>query len=114
MIRHEIAELLQMEPLPCEQELIQPQQLDRVKAYEMLLHSITKPVTDEEAKALTTLFGIDGCFGLGWTLLHLIETAPNWPIDECLMNPENEWIERLRNRAERWRAAGSPGRSTGT
>ncbi|WP_258544013.1 hypothetical protein [Streptomyces ipomoeae] len=40
------------------------------------LEAITRPVTSEEAKALATCFGPDDCYGVAWTLLHLIETAP--------------------------------------
>jgi hypothetical protein len=40
------------------------------------LMAITKPVTTEEAHALATCFGPDDCYGGGWTLIHLIETAP--------------------------------------
>ena len=59
-----------------------------------------KPVTDEEACALVKLFGSDDCVGLAWTLLHLIETAPGWPIESALIGLEGEWIRRLRERAE--------------
>jgi len=110
MVRKEVNELVGMGPPPSEEELIRnpPSLLGK---YEELLLSIKEPVTDEEARVLTGVFGIDGCFGLGWTLLHLIETVPNWPIEEGLKNVGNEWIEMLKDRAERWRAAGYPARS---
>jgi hypothetical protein len=99
-----------MGPPPSEQELIQNPS-PRLEQYEQLLLSIQKPVTDEEARALIGLFGADGCFGLAWTLLHLIETAPNWPEPEDLPNSENEWVQMLKNRAARWREAGYPARA---
>ncbi|MFG2819711.1 hypothetical protein ACGFX4_09815 [Kitasatospora sp. NPDC048365] len=40
------------------------------------LDAITRPVTAEEAHALAACFGPDDCYGVGWTLIHLIETAP--------------------------------------
>ncbi|MFJ6386892.1 hypothetical protein ACIQJT_04725 [Streptomyces sp. NPDC091972] len=40
------------------------------------LEAIARPVTPEEAKALAACFGPDDCYGVAWTLLHLIETAP--------------------------------------
>ena len=46
------------------------------------------------------LFGPDDCFGLAWTLLHLIETAPGWPVESALVDLESKWIDRLRERAE--------------
>jgi hypothetical protein len=78
MVRDEVRKLLELGPPPSEEELIRnPSPV--FERYEQLLSSVKKPVTDEEARLLTGLFGVDGCFGLGWTLLHLIETAPNWP-----------------------------------
>ena len=76
MVRDEVRELLKLGPPPSEEALIRNSS-PFLEKYEQLLSSIEKPVTDEEAKLLTGLFGVDGCFGLGWTLLHLIETAPN-------------------------------------
>lgn len=40
------------------------------------LEAIEPPLTDDEAKALLACFGPDDCFGLAWTLVHLIETSP--------------------------------------
>lgn len=74
---------------------------EKVEAFEKYLAVIAKPVTDEEAEALVKLFGPDECYGLSWTLLHSIETAPGWPLRDCLVNISNEWIKLLRERAER-------------
>ena len=41
-----------------------------------MLESVAKPVTDDEAAALAQLFGPGDCFGLAWTLVHLVESAP--------------------------------------
>jgi hypothetical protein len=90
-VRQEIHELVKLGPLPDEQANV-----ERIAEYERLLLSISRPVTDEEAKALVGLFGPDDSYGLAWTLLHLIETAPGWPIEECLQNDANQWIHRLR------------------
>ena len=46
---------------------------------------------------LTTMFQVR--FGLAWSLLHAIETAPGWPLMDVLSNADNEWIERLRERS---------------
>ncbi|GJF32778.1 hypothetical protein KNE206_54780 [Kitasatospora sp. NE20-6] len=40
------------------------------------LQAISRPVTAEEAEALAACFGPDDCYGVAWTLLHLIETSP--------------------------------------
>lgn len=71
-----------------------------IQAFEDLLAKVQTPVTDEEADALVRLFGPDDCFGLAWSLLHLIETAPGWPVEGALDGLEGEWIVRLRERAE--------------
>lgn len=111
MIRDPIKELLKMGPFPCSDEVIQSNLVTLVDKYQQILSSIEKPVSDEEAKALTGIFGEDDFFGMCWTLVHLIETAPNWPLSDCLLNGSNEWIETLRDRANRWRDAGYPTRS---
>jgi len=96
-MRKKVQELTNLGPLP-DFETAEEEQLKR---YESLLSSITPPVSDAEARSLVQLFGPDECYGLAWTLLHLIETAPGWPLRDCLQNTENPWHERLRLRAER-------------
>lgn len=98
MVRDEILQLQALGAMPSEIEMIGNVQV--VKAYQDLLEAITRPVTDDEARILMGLFGEDGdsCFGLKWSVLHLVETAPGWPLMDCLPDIENEWIQRLRNR----------------
>lgn len=69
-----------------------------VQAFEQQLSEVKTPVSNDEAHALVELFGPDDCFGLAWTLLHLIETAPNWPMVDVLDGREGLWIDRLRER----------------
>ncbi|MEW2498423.1 hypothetical protein AB0942_33560 [Streptomyces nodosus] len=45
------------------------------RRYEQL-RAISRPVTAEEAQALAMCFGPDDCYGVAWTLVHLIETGP--------------------------------------
>ncbi|MEU9367576.1 hypothetical protein AB0D78_24720 [Streptomyces avermitilis] len=40
------------------------------------LEAISAPVTPDEAQALAACFGPDDCYGVAWSLLHLIETSP--------------------------------------
>jgi hypothetical protein len=93
-MRQEVREFVALGSLPDEQADEQ-----QINQHEELLARITAPVTDEEAQALAEMFGPDDCYGLAWTLLHLIETAPNWPLSGVLGDDGNEWIQRLRNRA---------------
>jgi hypothetical protein len=97
-MRHEVMDLIELGPMPAGTIDADPALIDR---YADLLGRITCPVTNEEACALVKLFGPDDCFGVAWTVLHLIETAPNWPIQECLNDTSNEWVQRSRDRASR-------------
>ncbi|MFE7094443.1 hypothetical protein [Streptomyces erythrochromogenes] len=63
------------------------------------LEAISRPVSGEEATALVACFGPDDCYGVAWTLLHLIETGPN-PVLRTRPAPDaNEWHHRLYDRA---------------
>lgn len=70
-----------------------------VEEYEEILHSISRPVSQDEAEGLVMLFPPNGCFGLDWTLLHLIETTPKWPIMSIIEKcPSVEWKQRMLDR----------------
>lgn len=64
---------LALGPLPS--EAAPPEQ---IKRHQNVLQAITRPVSLAEADALAQMFGPDDCFGLAWTLVHLIESAPGW------------------------------------
>ena len=74
--------------------------VNQLEVIEALVLSIEKPITDQEAEALVSVFGGDGCFGIAWSVLHLIETAPSWPIKRCLTKSENIWVEMLIERSK--------------
>ncbi len=90
-----ISALVELGPLPNSTMATVP----AIQAFEKQLSKINSPVTDGEACALVRLFGPDDCFGLAWTLLHLIETAPNWPCEGAFDGLQGEWIDRLRKRS---------------
>ena len=94
-----VSGLLRLGPLPSSAAATVPS----IQAFQDLLSKVRTPITDEEACALVKLFGPDDCFGLAWTLLHLIETAPGWPVEGALNGLEGEWIERHRERAGNYR-----------
>jgi hypothetical protein len=96
-MRKEVQELVNMGPLPDCETVVEEQ----LKMYENLLSRVTPPISNDESKSLVRLFGPDDCYGLAWTLFHLIESAPGWPLHDYLQNICNEWTERLRLRAER-------------
>lgn len=94
-IRPEVAAFLREGPLP-PSDSVGGEHLARL---EDTLHKIAPPVTAAEAVALASAFGPedDDCFGLAWTLLHLIETAPE-AIDRLPAN-QNAWVDLIRGTA---------------
>jgi hypothetical protein len=59
------------------------------------LAAISRPVTPAEARALTTCFGHDNCYGVAWTLLHLIETCPDLELTAEPAADANQWHQLL-------------------
>lgn len=96
-VRTEVEELRKLGPLPSEDEA----EVAHIEKLEKLYRAIAKPITDDEARVLIELFGPDGCYGVASSFMHLIETAPGWPLKECLQQLNNEWKIELRNRAIR-------------
>jgi len=93
-MRPEVLALAALGPLPAEQGALPA----RIAKHQAALQQVGPPVSDEEARAMLSLFGEDDCFGLAWSLLHLIETSPGWPLTDALTNTSNEWVARLRER----------------
>jgi hypothetical protein len=79
-MRQKVQELSNLGPLP-DYETAGEEQL---KMYESLLSSVMPPISDAEASGLVHFFGLGECYGLARALLHLIETAPGWPLHDCL------------------------------
>ena len=96
-MRPEVERLVSLGQFPAEGSAT-IEQIDRI---ERAFLAIISPLSDSEARALVRLFGPDGCFGAASSLIHLIETAPGWPLHECLADSENEFVISLRARAQR-------------
>lgn len=45
------------------------------------------------------LLSNQGYFGLAQTLMNIIESAPDWPIQEIFKDSDNKWIRLLKHRA---------------
>ena len=95
-MRPQVQELVALGPFPAEDAATD----EEVQRREELVTAIEPPITDEEARALVTVFGPDDFYGGAWSVLHLIESAPGWPIEDALGNEDNEWIRRLRRRLQ--------------
>lgn len=96
-MRAEVLCLQELGQLPLERTAT----VEQVRAVEALVKGLSKPATDEEARALVRVFRDDSCFGLAWVVLHFIESAPGWPLMDCLTEDSNEWIKELRERSIR-------------
>jgi hypothetical protein len=95
-MRSEVSHLVDMGPLPPSSSGAQ-----RINDWQEAVERVKPPLTDEEAEALTSLFPAneDECYGLAWVLVHLVESAPNWPLEQCLQDRGNPWIASLRRAA---------------
>lgn len=93
-IRPEVAALVAAGPLPSEDDAT-VEQLERI---ERLLDGIAEPISDDEALAMLDVFGPDGCYGMAWTVLHLIEKAPGVYTNSYSTNAQNEWVQLLEQR----------------
>lgn len=96
MIRQEIRKLIELGSLPDSDA-----DAESIDQHGNLLEIISPPVNDEEARELIKLFGPDDCYGLAWALIHLIESAPGWPLEDCLQDSDqNRWLHLLRTRLD--------------
>jgi len=96
-LRSEVRQPAELGPLPAERSA----SAEVVGRHEDLIRAISRPVSDDEARALARLFGPDGCFGLGFALVHLIESSPGWPLADVLADQSNEWLQDLQGRVSR-------------
>jgi hypothetical protein len=96
-MRPQVLHLVTKGPLPSSSAGIQ-----QITEWQAAVEMITPPLSDDEAEALTALFPAkeDECYGLAWALVHLVETAPNWPLEHCLQDRQNPWFVRLRRRLD--------------
>ncbi len=97
-MREAVRQLSTMGQFPAESNADQQQ----VERFETLLTSVAPPLTIEEAGVLAGLLGPDEFFGGGWTILHLLESMPEWPIDDVLRRIAQPWQDRMRNRLKKF------------
>ncbi len=89
-----ICTLVSLGPLPKSIEA----DMEQLRRIEAALAKVRTPLSRAEAKALLPVFGPDDCFGLAWSLLHLVETAPDLAHVLADADQSNEWMERLLSR----------------
>ena len=93
-MRDVVDKLASMGRLPDEDSAEQADLDERVTLLDEV--GLERPSRDE-VLVLLPLFPADDntCFGLAWTLLHIIESSPDWPIWEALDDRSGEWAETL-------------------
>ena len=96
-MRPEVEAFLALAPLPASRDADE-QELQKLTD---ALMRISPPVSREEAIRLAGAFGPDECFGLAWTLIHLVESAPGGTPLDALPVSDNEWLTVLRERSTR-------------
>src|SRR3546814_4954944 len=84
-VRSEIFNLIDLGPLPSEAGSVTD-----VARRQTLIQSIAPPLTLAEATALAGVLGPDNCFGLAWTVVHLIESAPGWSVEHVPSGSRSE------------------------
>lgn len=90
-VRKAVEDFVQLGPLP---DCSAPE--EAIALHQIHLQRINPPATNEEAELLVKCFGPDDCYGLAWTLLHLIESAPGGsPVKVQPSANDNEWLRRL-------------------
>ena len=75
---------------------------DTVAIYQREIEALDAPASDEEAAALVAVLprSNDSLFGLAWSVVHFIETAPAWP-DAQALDGDGPWVAVLRDRVEK-------------
>lgn len=94
MMRKAVIDLINMGQLPSEDN----DDISLFEKYQELIDSISPPISREEANALVLLFGNDGCYGLTFTLVHLIESARDFCINDFNNIENNYGVSILRSR----------------
>jgi hypothetical protein len=98
-VRSEVLRFIQLGPLPPESDDAETGD-EAFGELERSLHAVRWPVSDDEATLLAQGFGDDECFGLAWTLLQLVETAPT-PVPAAEPSATaNEWLRLLWRRQQ--------------
>lgn len=100
-VRPSVRELIQLGPLPTDAE--SEEHPVRAGRWEQLVGELFSAgdVTDAEAAELLRLFPRDDTdsYGVAWTLVHVVESAPSWPLSEAIAGASGPWSELLKQRA---------------
>ena len=81
--------------------------IDVWRRFEAALAALPERCLDDEAAALLDSLpdGEGSAYGMAWTLLHFIETAPSWPL-WAELDDRSPWVALLRRRVDGDQGAG--------
>jgi hypothetical protein len=97
-----IFELSKMGSLPDESAEIADGVLER---YDELFQQIKSPLTEAEAVVIARLFPPVACFGMEWTIVHMLERSENWPSKALEAIVSRQWKMEMLDRIERMRTS---------
>lgn len=97
LMRTAVTELVALGRLPEEAAASVPV----LESFERAIQRVEPPLSDEEALGLLSVFplGEASCFGLAWSVVHLVESAPGWPMPQARLQGSNPWVRSLLERA---------------
>ena len=74
--------------------------VEQLDAATKRIHALTYPLAFDDIRALISLLPQNGdtASGLNWSILHAIETSPDWPMWELLEDQRSEWVRIFRLR----------------
>lgn len=93
LIRQVVGDLVALGRMPDEDA-----EEEAIERWANTLKAIPPPLTDHEAVELAKCFPPDMGYGLGFSLLHLLETAPGWADALAGSINDREWRERAQRR----------------
>jgi len=64
------------------------------------IEAMAPPLSADDISALISVLSAadDTALGLNWSILNLVETAPEWPLWDMLLDEGNDWLHRFRQR----------------
>jgi hypothetical protein len=64
------------------------------------IETMARPLSADDISALISALSAAGdtAFGLNWSILNLVETAPEWPLWDMLRDEGNDWVHCFRQR----------------
>lgn len=74
--------------------------VEQINAAQRCIEALVPPLSADDISALISVLPANGdtAYGLNWSILHMIEAAPDWPVWDMLRDSENDWVISFRQR----------------